>query len=58
MLPIGEYFTSFSGRQFHDVSVAEPKARSLMTTINSGNKFFKVLNGQTVTLSASFNDDQ
>ena len=28
MLPIGEYFTSFLGRQFHDVGVAERKATS------------------------------
>ena len=28
MLPNGEYFTSFLGRQFHDVGVAERKATS------------------------------
>ena len=31
MLPIGEYFTSFLGRQFHEGGVAERNVRSLMT---------------------------
>ena len=28
MLPISEYFTSFLGRQFHDIGVAERNATS------------------------------
>ena len=31
---ISEYFTSFLGRQFHDVGVAECNVRSLMTNFS------------------------